>query len=133
MKSYQMNLISPIQGEIIKEVVSFTAHDESGSFNILSNASRRMTILSYGLAQFRFKDGKIEYLALPESLVYFNSNELKIVTTHYYRNEDYAKVLSIMDDIFNKEKIKVKETMISIHKLDEEILKRMIKMQGANF
>lgn len=130
MKLFKVRLMSPKKEEWVDEVVSFTGRDLTGSFNILADAARRMTVLVYGLAQFRTNDGKTEYLALPGGLLYFLKNELRLATTNYVRDSNYETIVAALKKEVQKEEREILETKRSIHRLDEEILKRMLQMKG---
>ena len=128
MKTFQLHLMSPKKGECVEAVVGFTGRDLSGSFNILAEASRRMTVLVFGLAQFRTADEKTEYLALPGGLLYFLNNELRVTTTNYARSPNYETITLALEKEVRMEEAGILETKRSIHRLDEEILKRMVHM-----
>ena len=129
MKTFQLHLMSPKREEWVRDVVSFTGRDPSGSFNILADASRRMTALVFGLAQFKDEKGKIEYLALPGGVLYFRKNELCLATTNYARDADYETVTAALEKDVRKAETEILETKRSIQRLDEEILKRMLHMK----
>ncbi len=128
MKTFQLHLMSPKREERIEGVVSFTGRDLSGSFNILANASRRVTALVFGLAQYRTEGGKTEYLALPGGLLYFLQNELRLSTSNYARDSKYEAITAALEKEVQAEEREILETKRSIHRLDEEILKRMLHM-----
>ena len=101
MNIFSIQLMSANKSEMINNVVRFTGHDEAGSFDILANATRRMTILSLGLAQYVDCDDKSEFLAIQSGLLYFDANKLKIATTQFYHNSDYQKVIENLEKLMN--------------------------------
>ena len=129
MKHYKIHLMSPKKEEWIENVISFTGRDTSGSFNILADAFRRMTVLEFGLAQFRTENGEIGYLALPGGLLYFLRNELRLITTHYVRDPNFENISAALEKEVQKEEEEILETKKSIRRLDEEILKRMSQIR----
>ncbi len=129
MNTFQLHLMSPKKEEWVPGLVSFTGRDPSGSFNILAHAARRVTALVFGLAQFRTADEKTGYLALPGGLLYFIRNELRLATTNYARDPNYETITALLEKEVRMEEAEILETKKSIHRLDEEILKRMLRMK----
>ena len=120
--------MSPTKLEETDDIVSFTAKDASGSFGILANAYRRITALSFGMASFRKSDESTEYLALPGGVLYFSGNVLKITTTSFVRSRDIRDITAALDKKLHFEEENIREIKRSLHRLDEEILKRLSTM-----
>lgn len=133
MKTYLLEIQSPEKVERIENVVSFAARDSSGSFGILANAERRMTVLAFGLASFRLDHGGEEYLAVPGGLLYFSRNQLRITTHSFVRSADLARVANALKEEIHASEDVLAETRKSIRRLDEEILKRLshLNWKGA--
>lgn len=128
MKTFRMHVMSMMRSEWIADVVRFTGRDAAGSFGILANASRRITVLSFGLARFQTTSGT-EYLALPGGLLYFVDNELQISTTSYVRSSGLQEISSALDVQLRKEEVDLREIKQSLHRLDEQMLKLMYEMK----
>ena len=133
MEWFTMILKSATQYEKIDKVFSFVGEDASGQFGILANHARMMTCLKFGLAWFRDETNEMEYLALPGAMVYFNKNQLDIVTRHYVRHKDYQAIQSALEEKLQGEEKNLLEIRESLHRLDEEMLKRLweLKRQGS--
>jgi F-type H+-transporting ATPase subunit epsilon len=129
MKTFKLHLMSVTRSESIPDVVQFTGRDTSGSFGILANAYRRMTVLIFGLAHFRTAEGKLEYLALPGGLLYFLENELRIATTNFVRSPDLDEISAALDRQLRQEEEKLHDIKQSLHRLDDEIMKRMYELK----
>lgn len=129
MKTFTLHLMSATRSESIPQVVQFTGRDPSGSFGILANAYRRMTVLTFGLAHFRTAEGKLEYLALPGGLLYFLENELRIATTNFVRSPDLDEISAALDRQLRQEEEKLRDIKQSLHRLDDEIMKRMYELK----
>ncbi|MGI4993005.1 hypothetical protein ACRXCV_10260 [Halobacteriovorax sp. GFR7] len=127
MKTFSIMILTPRERLKIDNVVCFTGHDESGSFNILANASRRMTILSFGLASFRDVKDQNEFLAIYEGVLYFKENELKIIAPFFYRSKVYDEIHQKVDEYFKLRESAIKEKKRNLNKLDQEILKQITK------
>ena len=128
MKTFRIHLMSMTRSEWIPDVVRFTGRDAAGSFGILANASRRMTVLGFGLARFQTASGT-EYLAGAGGLLYFVDNELQISTTSYVRSSGLQEISAALDVQFRNEETELHEIKQSLRRLDEEILKRMYELQ----
>jgi F-type H+-transporting ATPase subunit epsilon len=128
MKIFRLHLMSMTHSEVISDVVRFTGRDAAGSFGILANASRRMTVLVFGLAHFLNASNKVEYLALPGGLLYFSDNELRIATTDFLRNSRLDEISAALDRQLREKESELREIKQSLHRLDEEILKRMYEL-----
>jgi F-type H+-transporting ATPase subunit epsilon len=129
MKTFRLSLMSMTRSESIPDVVRFTGRDAAGSFGILANASRRMTVLVFGLAHFQNVAGKVEYLALPGGLLYFSENELRITTTNFMRSAGLEEVSAALDRQLRQEEAELREIKQSLHRLDEEVMKRMYELK----
>ena len=116
---------------MIPDVVRFTGRDAAGSFGILANASRRMTVLASDLRISRTRRDKIEYLALPGGLLYFSDNELRIATTNFMRSSGLEEISAALDRQLRQEESELRETKQSLHRLDEEIMKRMYELRRS--
>jgi len=128
MKTFHLRLMSMTRSEVIPDVVRFTGRDAAGSFGILANASRRMTVLVFGLAHFLNASDKTEYLALPGGLLYFSANDLRIATTDFLRSASLEEISAALDRQLRQKESELREIRQSLHRLDEEILKRMYEL-----
>jgi F-type H+-transporting ATPase subunit epsilon len=125
MSSFRVRLQSPTRAETIDGVVSFTGKDKSGSFGILPYAYWRTTALSYGMGTVRKADGTTEYLALPGGILYFKSNELKIATRSFIRSSKAEEITEALANQIRKNEESIRGIKQSIHRLDDELLKRL--------
>ncbi len=131
MKTFRLHLMSMTRSELIPDVVRFTGHDAAGSFGILANAFRRMTVLVFGLAHFQDAAGNLEYLALPGGLLYFVGNELRITTTDFVRSSSLDEISAALDRELRQKEEELHTIKQSLHHLDEEILRRMFELKGT--
>lgn len=129
MKTFRLHLMSTTRSEWISDVVRFTGRDASGSFGILANASRRMTVLVFGLAHVQDAAGKIEYLALPGGVLYFVNNELRIATTKFVRSSELGEISAALESQLRQEEEGLRDIKHSLHRLDEEIMKRLYELK----
>lgn len=129
MKTFRLHLMSMTRAESLPDLVSFTGCDTAGSFGILANAYRRITVLVFGLAHFRTVSGQVEYLVLPGGLLYFHGNELNITTTNFVRSVGLAEISAVLDNQLRQEDVELREIKQSLHRLDEEIIKRMYELK----
>ena len=131
MKTFRLHLMSATRSEWIPDVVRFTGRDGSGSFGILANASRRMTVLVFGLAHVQDAAGKIEYVALPGGVLYFVNNELRIATTKFVRSPQLEEISAGLESQIRQEEEGLRDIKQSLHRLDEEIMRRLYELKRA--
>lgn len=129
MKSFSLKLLSPTRTEEVKDVVSFVGKDATGSFGILPDAARRIAVLTLGLAQLRHASSETEYLALPGGLLYFVDNVLQISSEDFVRDTNFEKITAVLEKKRKEEEGSVSEIKRSLHRLDEEIMKRLSRMK----
>ncbi|HAT8672071.1 TPA: F0F1 ATP synthase subunit epsilon [Legionella pneumophila] len=132
MELFTIHLKSATQYEKIDKVISFVGEDASGQFGILAHHSRMMTCLKFGLAWFRDENQETEYLALPGAVVYFIDNQLHIATRHYVRHQEYQAIQRVLKEELHWEENNLLRTKESVHRLDEEMLKRLWELNRQN-
>jgi len=128
LKRFAIQLRDSSRAERIEAVTSFVGEDASGSFGILAGHARMTTALAVGLARFRVDDQPCQYLALPGALLYFCDNLLTIITRHYVRGDDYTRIVSALEEQLLAEEQELRATKQSLHRMEEEVLKRMWEM-----
>lgn len=124
MSAFLLRLLCPVRAERIDDVISFVGRDASGSFGILANAFRRVTVLSYGMASIRRLSGQVEYLALPGGTLTFVRGELTIATTGFVRSAKIEEIEEALQRRVRLEGENIREIKLSLRRLDEEILRR---------
>jgi len=129
MSVFSIYLQSATQSEQIDNVVSFVGEDFSGSFGLLSDHARMMTCLKFGLARIIHSNDKEEYIALPGGVLYFVDNKLKIATRHYLRSYDYQQIVMDLDKQLRAEETDILNIKETLHRLDENVLKRLWELK----
>ena len=129
MNSFVMHLQSATQYERIDDVISFVGEDDSGSFGILAEHARVMTLLVFGLARFRAGSRPWEYLALPGGLAYFVDGQLYLSTRRYLRGQDYESLSAALRRELRAEEEALREIKQSMRRLEEEMLKRLWRIR----
>ena len=115
----------------IDGVVSFVGEDASGSFGILPGHARIMSILELGLARFRRADEPWQYLAMPGAVLYFKDNLLSLSTRRYFIDDDYERITDTLTSQLLREEEALQEVRQSLAQLEQEILKRLLKLGGG--
>lgn len=128
MSAFILHLQDASNYERLDQVGSFVGVDESGSFGIWPHHERFMTTLDFGLARFSDGGQNWEYLAIPGAVVYFDNNELYINTRRYYRAKDLQQINDVLQNQLAMEEHNLEKMHQSIHKMEEEIFKRLWKM-----
>jgi F-type H+-transporting ATPase subunit epsilon len=131
MRTFRLSLCDATRRETFKEVVSFVGEDASGGFGILAGHARLMTALLFGLARFRRADGRWHYLALPGALLYFVNDELSISTRRYLLDDDYERISAELQEELLAEEEGLRVMKESLHRMEEELLRRMWEMHRA--
>ena len=129
MNTFSMHLESTTQYERIENVISFIGEDDSGSFGVLRGHARMTTLLRFGLARFRLIGEDWEYLALPGALAYFLDGELHLSTRHYLRGKDYDGISTALEKELLVEEDNLQAVKQSLHRLEEEMFKRLWKLK----
>ncbi len=125
MKSFTLKLQDATREEEISDVTSFIGEDGSGSFGILAGHARLMTTLSIGLARFRIGESAWRYLALTEAVLYFYDNRLTLSMHRYLMDDDYTRISSALQEQFLAEEEELHDIKQSLHRMDEELFKRL--------
>ena len=129
MNTFTLILRDATRSERIEGVTSFVGEDASGSFGILAGHARTMTTLVFGMARFRCADTGWRYLALPGAVLYFVDNELMISTRRYLMDRDYEQISAALQKQLLAEEEQLRTTKESLHRMDEEVLRRMWAMR----
>jgi len=130
MNTFSLKLHDTNSFEHIRQVISFVAEDESGSFGIQANHARFMTSLIFGLARYRCHDenhsnSDWQYLALPGGILYFDNNTLTINTRRYLRDDNFERISLALQERLLSEERKLDSMKGSIRNMEKELLKRM--------
>jgi F-type H+-transporting ATPase subunit epsilon len=125
LTGFSIQLRDSSGAEHIEAVSAFVGEDSSGSFGILADHARFMTALVVGLARFRIQAQPWQYLAVPGALLYFRNNLLTIITRHYLRGDDYHQIVTALEQQLLAEEEALRATKQSLHRMEEEILRRM--------
>jgi F-type H+-transporting ATPase subunit epsilon len=125
MNTFTLRLQDTSQAEEVEGVTAFVGEDTSGSFGILAGHARFMTSLVMGLARYRVDDEDWQYLAVPGALLYFRDNTLTLNTRRYFRDSDYTRISAVLQDQLLKEEENLHVMKESLHRMEEEVLRRM--------
>jgi len=129
MKTFTLLLQDATHAEKIEDVSSFVGEDISGSFGILADHTRMMTTLVMGLARYRIGEEPWQYLAQPGAVLYFQNNLLTISTRHYFRDQDYMRISSALQQKLLSEEEELQSVKHSLQHMEEEILKHMWELR----
>ena len=133
MNGFTLELHDATRSEEISGVSTFVGEDGSGSFGILADHARLMTSLIMGLARFRVGGGPWQYLALPGGLLYFHDNRLTLNTRHYLLDDDYSRISTAMQQQLVAEEEKLQNMKTSLHRMEEEVLRRLWRLGMPEF
>lgn len=107
-------------------VGSFVGEDASGSFGIMAGHARMITTLVVGLARFRLgEDGPWRYVALPGGVLRFAANTLTLSTRRTLLGDDYTQISAALERQLLAEEDALRGIKTSLHRMEEEILKRI--------
>jgi F-type H+-transporting ATPase subunit epsilon len=128
MKTFSIRLLSVTSSETIEGVESFVAEDSTGSFGILAEHGRFMSILSFGLAKFRVSDKGWEFLGLPNGIIYFRDNVLSISVHRYIRGKEVSDIAKKLSGELLAQERELDETRLKIRRLEAKIVHRLAKL-----
>lgn len=131
MRTFTLQLQDATQTELVTGVTSFVGQDSTGSFGIQAGHARMMASLSFGLARFRTGSSDWRYLALPGALLYFKDNTLTLSTRHYVLDDDYMRISAVLREELLAEEGELKSLKESLHRMEEEVLRRMWRLRQA--
>lgn len=129
MKTFTLLIQDATHAEKIEDVSSFVGEDVSGSFGILADHTRMMTTLVMGLARYRIGEDPWQYLAQPGAVLYFQNNLLTISTRHYFRDQDYMRISSALQQKLLAEEEELHSVKHSLQHMEKEILKHMWELR----
>lgn len=125
MKTFTLLIQDATHAEKIDGLSSFVGEDKSGSFGILADHARFMTILVMGLARYRTGKEPWQYLAQPGAVLYFKNNLLTISTRHYFRDENYMHISNDLQQKLLAEEEELHSVKHSLQHMEKEVLKHM--------
>ncbi len=128
MKTYTLRLQDATRSEVIAGVTSFVGVNASGSFGILAGHARMMTSLVIGLARFRVGLDAWQYLALPGAVLYFRDDVLSLSSRRYLVDDDYLNISQALQQQLLAEEEELHTLKVSLHQMEEEVLKRLWQM-----
>lgn len=131
MNTFSLQLRDATHSEHFAQVSAFVAEDTSGSFGICAHHGRLMAAPVFGLAKFRVADAAWQYLAMPGALLYFINNELTINTRRFLIDSDYQRISTALQEQLLSEEENLKSMKDSLHRMEEEVLRRMWELDRS--
>ena len=128
MNTFRLVLQDATHSERFDGLSSFVGEDASGSFGIQANHDRLMAVLVFGLARFRIGEEPWQYLALPGAVLSFDDNTLTLNTRRFLRDSDYLRISAALQQQLLAEEENLRSVKESLHRMEEEILRRMWEM-----
>ena len=125
VKTFSLKIQDATHAEKIEGITSFVGEDMSGSFGILADHARFMTILVMGLSRYRIGNESWQYLAQPGAVLYFQNNLLTISTRHYFRDQDYMRISTDLQQKLLAEEEELDAVKHSLQHMEKEVLKHM--------
>jgi F-type H+-transporting ATPase subunit epsilon len=125
MSTFSLHVQDVTRAERVEQVESFVGHDASGSFGIMANHHRMMTVLVFGLARFRLPESPWQYLALPGGVLYVVDNVVLVYTRRYLLDSDYDRVSRALDEQLAAEERNLGTLKDSLRQLEEELFRRL--------
>ena len=133
MKPFTLMVQDATHVERFDDVGHFIGWDDSGSFGLLADHQRFMTVLSWGLARYQTIDGPWHYLALPGGLLYFVQNMATISTRRFLHDDDADRISRALEQQLAVEEDRLKTMKQSLSRLEEEMFKRLWRMGSGEF
>lgn len=125
MTAFSLKLQDATHSQVIGDVSVFVGEDSSGSFSLLANHARFVTVLTVGLARFRCAGDNWQYLALPGAVLYFDANVLTVSTRRFLLDDDYRRISDALQQRLLREEEELHTMKESLRRLEDEFLRRM--------
>ncbi|MEJ2766240.1 F0F1 ATP synthase subunit epsilon [Photobacterium sp. MCCC 1A19761] len=125
MKTFTLLLLDATHAETIEGVSSFRGEDSTGGFGLLTDHTRFMTILTYGIARYRLGGGDWKYLAAPGGVIYFHNNRLTLCTDRFLLDDDYRRISAALQQQLLAETDKLNTFKQSLRNMEEAVLNRL--------
>ncbi len=129
MRTLRFELETPLGGETLEDAVAFVGSDASGSFGLLPDAERRVTVLAQGLAQVQRANGSTRYLALMGGVLDLRENTLRVATSSYAASDDRSEIVGALESLWHGQEERVREIKESLRRLEEGVLQRMAEIE----
>lgn len=129
MKTFDLLIQDATHAERIQGLTSFVGEDASGSFGIMADHARFMTILLSGLARYRTTTLSWQYLVQPGAVLYFHNNQLEIYTRHYFRDENYQSICHELQQKLLAEEQELEAVKKNLHHLEQEVVKHLWELR----
>jgi len=133
MKPFALVVQDATHVERFDQVTSFVGWDDTGSFGLLADHGRFMTVLSWGLARFQTINETWHYLALPGGLLYFKENTATVSTRRFLHDDDADRISRALEEQLAAEEDSLKTMKHSLTRLEEEMFKRLWRMGRGEF
>jgi len=133
MKAFDLYLRDTNCVEHVSGVVSFVGEDASGSFGILADHQRLITVLAFGLARFKKSDQKWHFLAMPSALLYFKNNVLQLNTPRFVRCENYKDISQALEQTLALEKSLVGDLKSHLKNIEDNMLLQISRLRSQSY
>lgn len=127
MKTFSLHLESPSRYEKINDVASCVGLDATGTFGILANHERMMTILLPGTLRIRKGDGSQLFIGTAGGVLYFVKGELFISTNRYVTDANYEELSRQIRNQIEAETEDILARRQTIHQMEEELLRQLLR------
>lgn len=125
MSQFTLHLQDATKYKKINNVSSFVGQDLAGKFGLKAHHERFITTLEFGLAKYKINNENWTYIALPGGVLHFVNNELFISTRQFLTDEDYAQISEMLENQIRSEENKTQNIRQSLHKMEQEMFKRL--------
>ncbi|MDD2850815.1 MAG: hypothetical protein PHY09_02820 [Desulfuromonadaceae bacterium] len=132
MRSMTLLLRHSTGSESFDNVTSFVGEDASGAFGILPGHSRMMTALGVGLARFRIGESEWHYLALPGGIIEGGGDRLTLCTRRYLHDTELRRMGTLLAELQLADQEAVGGIRESLHRLEEEMLRRLREIERGS-
>jgi len=128
VKHFTLELHDSLRSERIERVTAFVGEDTSGSFGLLADHARFLTVLVFGLARFRIGADAWRYLAMPGAVLYFEGNTLSLSTRRYLTSDDYSVISQELEESLVEEEQQLRTTKEALRQMEEALLHDLWRM-----
>ncbi|MDH5751112.1 MAG: F0F1 ATP synthase subunit epsilon [Deltaproteobacteria bacterium] len=132
MNSYTMHLRDVMKARDIVGVTCFVGETEDGAFGILPGHERAIIQLSYGLARYRQDGPDWQYLLLPGGVLYFQGEDMTIMSRHIFQSDDLGTALGEMENRLRAEEQSLENLKANLQHLEQEMMRKLWRLETGS-
>lgn len=129
MKTFRLSVTCATQQYEAEHVIHFVGSDASGSFGLLPDAEAVLTVLPFGMVRFQTEDQLWHYLAVPEAVLHFSANHLRLTTSNFILGESRQQMVQLLDEGARSKQSAARKAHLTVRQLDQALIRRFLQTE----